>query len=151
MHVRSSIKAIITQNNQVLFIKKKDRNGFYYLLPGGGQEHGEAIPDALKRECQEEVMVDVEVGQLLFVRDYIGKNHGPKGAHDDFHQIELMFDCTIIGNQTPQNGSSPDSGQVGVEWINLNEIQNYRIFPDLLKQRLRSDNTATNIYLGDVN
>ena len=150
MKIRTSIKAIITQNSSVLFIKKKDANGYYYLLPGGGQEHNEAIPDALKRECLEEVMVDVEIGDLLFVRDYIAKNHNVEDK-TNFHQVELMFACTIKGDQEPQNGPNPDPGQVGIEWIALDEMHSFRIYPSPLKKRLQEQDFTSNLYLGDVN
>ncbi len=37
MPIRPSAKAIIIQHNALLAIKKRDRKGDYYILPGGGQ------------------------------------------------------------------------------------------------------------------
>ena len=39
--IRNSVKAIIIKDEKVLFTKNKDKDGVFYLLPGGGQEHGE--------------------------------------------------------------------------------------------------------------
>ena len=73
--IRNSAKAIIIEGNKLLAIKLVDEEGYWYCLPGGGQEPGEALHDALRRECREEIDAEIEIGDLRFVRDYIGKNH----------------------------------------------------------------------------
>ncbi|MDF2682566.1 MAG: hydrolase [Brevibacillus sp.] len=39
--IRNSAKAVITQNEKILLTKNRDEFGFFYLFPGGGQDHGE--------------------------------------------------------------------------------------------------------------
>jgi 8-oxo-dGTP diphosphatase len=51
--------------NKILLTKNQDDEGYFYLFPGGGQEHGETIHNALLRECMEEVGEEVEIGELL--------------------------------------------------------------------------------------
>ena len=53
--IRNSAKAVIIQNEKILLTKNKDDFGFFYLFPGGGQDHGEELKDAVKRECLEEL------------------------------------------------------------------------------------------------
>ncbi|GAJ98969.1 MutT/Nudix family protein [Geomicrobium sp. JCM 19055] len=55
MKIRNSAKAIIIDDNCVLLTKNEDRDGYFYLFPGGGQEHGETLQQTLIRECREEV------------------------------------------------------------------------------------------------
>lgn len=43
MGIRNSAKAVIIQEGKLLAIKKQDKEGYYYILPGGGQEHGENL------------------------------------------------------------------------------------------------------------
>lgn len=94
MHIRNSAKAVIQKEGHVLLTKNIDAEGIFYLFPGGGQEHGEVLVQTIKRECLEETDYQVIVGELLHIREYIGKNH--EHAHDrDFHQIEFYFVCTI--------------------------------------------------------
>ena len=73
--VRVSVKALIMEEGQVLCNKYQKNGHVYYGLPGGGQNLGEPLPIALKRECLEEISTEVEVGRLRFVRDYIAQNH----------------------------------------------------------------------------
>jgi 8-oxo-dGTP diphosphatase len=54
-----SVKALIPDDNGK-FLMVKENNGIWDL-PGGRLENGEAILDALKRECLEEIGVNVEI------------------------------------------------------------------------------------------
>lgn len=55
MAIRNSAKAIIIQDDELLALKMEDKDGYYFILPGGGQEHGENLHETLKRECKEEM------------------------------------------------------------------------------------------------
>ena len=105
--IRNSAKALIIHDGRLLCTRNEDARGIFYLLPGGGQEPGETIPEALQRECREEIGTVVEVGPLTFVRDYIGKNH-EFAAHDaDVHQIEYMFAATCPPTRGSERAASP--------------------------------------------
>jgi ADP-ribose pyrophosphatase YjhB (NUDIX family) len=88
---RNSAKALIIEDNRLLAIQHAGVSGQYHALPGGGQRPFETLTDALKRECIEELGVHVDVGDLLFIREYIGKNHEFAEKDGDAHQIEFYF------------------------------------------------------------
>jgi ADP-ribose pyrophosphatase YjhB (NUDIX family) len=89
-HVRVAVKAIVMRDGQLLVTRNVDAQGFFFLVPGGGQEHGEPLPVALQREVMEEVGVPIEVHDLVLVRDYIARNH-EFAQESDAHQLELFF------------------------------------------------------------
>lgn len=150
--IRNSAKAIIIKNGKLLCTKNKDQFGIFYLLPGGGQKAFETIVDALKRECREEISARIKVNDILFVRDYIGKNHEFAEWDSEDHQIEYMFDCEIIDNTEIKKGETPDNMQIGISWINLNELKEYRIYPKILKEYISEKGIIKDkTYLGDVN
>lgn len=150
--IRNSAKAIIIKNGRLLCTKNKDDWGFFYLLPGGGQEPSENLHEALKRECMEEISARIEIKDILFVRDYIGKNHEFAEWDADMHQVEYMFECSILNEEELKNGSIPDGAQVGFEWLDINILNNYRIYPSLLKEYLgEKGKTVDKIYIGDIN
>ena len=154
MRIRNSAKAIIIQGDKVLLTKNQDNDGYFYLFPGGGQEHGETLQQALIRECMEEVGQQVEIGELLHVREYIGKNH--EYASDDFdvHQVEYYFISKIV-NETKDNiePSNPDSHQVGIEWVPISDLPEYRVYPKTLRKYIIKylKGVKSPVYLGDIN
>ena len=150
--IRNSAKAIIIEGEKILFTKNKDHLGFFYLLPGGGQEREENLTEALKRECMEEITAEISVGDIKFIREYIGKNHEFAEWDSEIHQIEYMFECKLLGNNELKNGIVPDSMQVGLEWIELSRLGEYRIYPSALKGVINEDGTFKDrVYLGDTN
>jgi len=150
--IRNSAKAIIIKDKKILLTKNEASFGVFYLLPGGGQEAGESIVDALKRECLEEISVEVTVLDIRYVRDYIGKNHEFTNWDSEVHQIEYMFICSVNSGFEAKNGIVPDTMQIGVEWIDLKYLDECRIYPKILKSLISDDGSLNGeIYLGDVN
>lgn len=151
-HIRTAARALIILNDKVLAIKMRDRTGVFYILPGGGQRHGETLRDGLVRECLEEIGTEVEVGELLYVREYIGKNHEFRNSHHAFHQVENVFRCTLPDPDGIGPGTELDKKQVGVEWIPLNDLQNRRFLPEVIKPFFSESGFDPSArYLGDVN
>lgn len=146
--IRNSIKAIIIRDRQVLLIKNLDTDGFWYVFPGGGQNAGEDMLTALRRECFEETAISITVGPLRVVREYIGRNHEFSESDGDVHQVEFYFECGLVPGSEPRNGEMRDTNQVGVEWVSLDRLGSVRIYPKFFQKGL-GDFRA--IYLGDVN
>jgi 8-oxo-dGTP diphosphatase len=147
--VRTSTKAVIIQNNALLVILGRGEAGDeYYYLPGGGQEKFETLEDALKRECLEEIDVRVIVGDLIFVRDFIARNHKFTASEPNFHQIDFFFECSLEPGEIPKNGSIPDTTQQSVHWLPLSELETANLYPKALKPALLA---RDRVYLGDVN
>ncbi len=148
--VRVSPKAVIIENGRLLAVHMDGSKGEYYMLPGGGHEPGETLEDTVRRECIEEIGCDVELGRVLWVRDYIEKNHEFADIRPGFHQLEIMFECSLRGE--PNMASTGDTRQIGLAWIPLGEIEQWPFWPKVLRSRLMAglpDEKAE--YLGDVN
>jgi ADP-ribose pyrophosphatase YjhB (NUDIX family) len=151
--IRNSIKAIIIREGKILLTKNKDKWGYFYLLPGGGQKHKENMVDALQRECLEEINSKVKIIDLVYVREYIGKNHEFAEWDKEVHQIEYMFQCDLKGSRSLDIGSSPDAWQEDIEWIPLINLKKVRLYPSILKDLITKKGylNRDKIYLGDIN
>ena len=135
--VRNSVKAIIIKNDKLLCIRKSDNDGYYYLLPGGGQEKNETFIETVKRECFEEIGAEIKVLKFLYIREYIGKNHEFKNT-DNNHQVEFMFECELVSEPNTNNANNIDDGQNGIEWIDINKSNEYRVYPKILLERIKN-------------
>jgi 8-oxo-dGTP pyrophosphatase MutT (NUDIX family) len=150
--IRNAAKALIIRDSHLLVITKRDAHGVWYLLPGGGQKHGETLEQALVRECLEEIGAVVKVHNLVFVREFIGKNHLNKCTDVEWcklvHSIDFIFACSIPDDYIVGNGKLPDDGQEKVEWLPIPKLNEYRIYPSTLKDLLINQNNQ--VYIGDV-
>ena len=151
-HIRSAARAIIICNGCLLATKMRDHRGVYYILPGGGQQPGETMEDAVRRECLEEVGLKVKVLKLLYVREYIGKNHDFSPRHAAFHQIEHVFECEVDDPAGACPGSETDNHQIGVNWLSLEAFASIRFYPEAIKAYIKPDGVNfPSLYLGDCN
>lgn len=152
--IRNSAKAVIIEGTKILLTKNRDEQGYFYLFPGGGQEHGETLENTVKRECLEEVGRRVEVKQLVHLREYIGKNHEYTDFDRHVHQIEMYFICQLqqegLTQLVPTN---PDAHQVGMEWLPIENLLDYRIYPKAIRSVIQdlAKGRPTEVYMGDVN
>lgn len=150
--IRNSAKAIIIADGRLLTMRAKDAVGDWYLLPGGGQEPHESLEEALTRECLEEANVHVHIGPLRFIREYFFNNHEFAKEDPDVHQVEFMFVCTLERGEVPQIGHIPDKDQIGIEWLNLAELERYRLYPQTMRKYLMHiEDSNIPVYLGDIN
>jgi ADP-ribose pyrophosphatase YjhB (NUDIX family) len=150
--VRTAARALIIKDRKLLLVKNKDREGVWYMLPGGGQIKNHTLAETLHRECLEETGYKISMGPLVLVREYISNNHEFKNADPDFHQIDLIFRCTLAEEEaiTP---TEMDIRQTGVEWVKLDKLKELRVYPAVLKECFDENDfiPRENIFLGDVN
>ena len=155
--LRNSAKAVIIEDGRLLVIVNGGDNGRYYILPGGGQVGGETLHHALRRECLEEIGADVEIGELLYLREYIGRNHEFAVDDGDAHQVEFMFACRLKTRPSHDSATGPDRWQIGLEWVPLDKLEDSPFYPQSLRPSLRANGHQSTqagdrlIYLGDVN
>ena len=79
--IRTSAKAVIIQNGKLLAIKLNDGKEEWYILPGGGQDSEEMLPQTVEREVREEAGIEIKCRDLLFVIEGV---HG-----ESFHRIDF--------------------------------------------------------------
>jgi 8-oxo-dGTP pyrophosphatase MutT (NUDIX family) len=133
--LRYAAKAIIIREGRILCLKKVGDIGTFFVLPGGGQNPGELLPDTVKRECREELGAAVEVGRLRYVQEYVGDNHDFRKVHKGRHFVNMYFEVRLL--EPPETHAlAPDDGQVGLEWLEVPRLAGMAFFPRALAARL---------------
>ena len=66
---KQSVRAIIINGDKLLAMKRNKFGAQYYMLIGGGMKIGESPEQALQREIDEEIGVQVSGARLVFVED----------------------------------------------------------------------------------
>ncbi|MEG2290641.1 MAG: NUDIX domain-containing protein [Clostridium sp.] len=140
--IRNSAKALIIKDGKMLASKINDNGDIFYIMPGGGQDTGELLTDAVKRECAEEMGIVVEPKSLEFVVEGL---HG-----ESFHRVDLVFLCDYIG-EIKNAEIHGDKNQIGFEWLSIENLMNEPLYPSKLRSQIIHlfNNEKTDVYLGD--
>lgn len=140
--VRTSAKAVILRGSEVLLMEVSDGKENWFILPGGGQNAGELLPQTVAREVAEELGVSVTVGDLAFVIE------GAQG--ESFHRVDLVFWCRYEGDlpDAPHHG---DTGQVGARWVPVGTLLDAPLYPSRLRRAIldRAQRKPGAVYLGN--
>ena len=64
--MRMSSRCILIENRNVLLIYRERDGEKYYVFPGGGIEEGETKEACIKRECKEELGIDIEIKKYVY-------------------------------------------------------------------------------------
>jgi ADP-ribose pyrophosphatase YjhB (NUDIX family) len=130
IRVRGS--ALIIEREAVLLVEFHDENGLHYNLPGRGVEHGESLLQTVKREAREEASVDIEVGEVAFLYEYVPHlNHDKYGS---VHSLTTIFDCSLREGETSEMPKERDQNQTGVKWVPLDELHTIVLYPNLREE-----------------
>jgi 8-oxo-dGTP diphosphatase len=90
--VRLRAAGVLIENDEILLVKMLGlgKEGVFWAPPGGGIEFGESIAAGLIREFKEETGLEVEVGLLVCVHEYI---------EPPLHAVELFYSVRRVGGQ----------------------------------------------------
>ena len=131
MAVRNSAKAIVVNDGKILVNRCISKFGEYYALPGGGQHTGEMLNETVKRELLEETGYSVVPLRLSGIYERISV-----GRHDaNAHKIYFIFLCKL-GPEPKRAPTETDRFQIGLEWIDIKEIQRKNLFPRAIRDNI---------------
>lgn len=106
---------IVNERREVLLLlRKKAPEAEQWTIPGGTVEWFESCEDAIRRECREEVALDIKIEKLLTVVDHIVEA-------DAAHWVSLEYLATITSNCAPviEEAESRE-----MKWFSLDALPN---------------------------
>jgi 8-oxo-dGTP diphosphatase len=137
MRVRAA--GLLRVSGSILLVEHEKAGRAYWLLPGGGVRAGERAADALRRELREELSVDCDVKELLFVVEAIGD--------DGKHLIQPTYEVEVRDATRLRIGEDRRVRRFG--FFGEGELEPLDIYPDI-KSELRGllkNGTLTDRYL----
>ena len=140
--IRNAAKALIIKDNKMLAIKISDGKEEWYIMPGGGQDVEELLPDAVCREVSEELGLHIEVKDLVFAIEGL---HG-----EDSHRVDLVFLCEYKGRIESAVLQS-DTNQVGYDWLDIRTLNIAPLYPSKLRRQIMNlyEGKEYSVYLGN--
>lgn len=140
--IRNAAKALIIHEDKMLAIKISDGKEAWFIMPGGGQDAEELLPDTVCREVAEELGLLVEVKDLAFVIEGL---HG-----ENFHRVDLVFRCQCTG-QMENAVLQADTNQVGYAWLDIKTLNTTPLYPSKLRRQIMNlhEGKAYQVYLGN--
>ncbi|HNQ89153.1 MAG TPA: 8-oxo-dGTP diphosphatase MutT [Verrucomicrobiota bacterium] len=121
---------LVFKDGRVLVTRRRPRDtlGGLWEFPGGKCERGETFSQALRRELQEELTIDVDVGPHV---DTIDHDYPDCRVHIEFYRCRL------------RSGEPKAIGCAALAWVTAEELRHYPMPPAdaRLLKRLWNDPT----------
>lgn len=133
--------AIIMADNKILTLKYNYNGNLLYALPGGNLEFGEKLEVALKRELEEEIGLEIEVQDLLFLAEV----HQPN--KDSLH---CVFKAKIVSGKPELNPQ--ETTALEICWIPIENLEENNLYPNIkiqIKEHFVEDKDHQ-VFLGEI-
>ena len=120
-HIVTSVVAVIIDEQERVLLTRRSIPPFkdMWVMPGGKIDLGEPIATALRREVDEEVGLEVEVGSLIDVFEHLTP------GEENCHYVILFYRCKPVHYDLTHN---PDE-VAEASWVPRHELAAYRM-PD---------------------
>lgn len=118
---RLRVAGIIQRDDAILMVRHEKDGSSYWLLPGGGVDRGETLHEALRREFNEEVTLEVEPGELVTISESIA----PDGSR---HMVQCCFTATVVSGKV---ALGVDERVVEARFVTADELADLEVRPPL--------------------
>lgn len=120
------VGGVVWKGDEVLLIQRgKEPNKGHWSLPGGHQEWGETVRQAVAREVREETGVEVEVGDLIDVIDAIIPAAGERVGH---HFTLIDFRCDWVSGEAIAGDDA-----AAVAWARPGDLGKFNLWDETLR------------------
>ena len=130
------VAGVLIHENRLLVMT--DERSPYYYLPGGRVSMNEESTMAIKREIKEELDVEVEATQLLWiVENFLVEQQ----SQEQFHEIGMYYLLQLTEEDILKRGQEFIMNEGGYKklsflWLPLEKIKHLNIYPLFLKERI---------------
>lgn len=134
------VSAIIYNSDKTKILLFTGNDSNFYMLPGGKVKELEKSTDAIKREIKEEIGFENLDFELAGISEEIVKNN-----NENIQQITLTYRCIYNGEITKETFKSIEADWINLKWVNVNEIEQYKIHPQNIQIMVKDYNTIKHL------
>lgn len=135
LNIRTSALIYNKDKRKVLLFNVEGNN--FYMLPGGRMEMLEESKDAIKREIKEELgWNNLEFSFLAVSEEFVNA----KGYNCE--QINFIYETIYNDEITKEEFKGLDGDWINFKWIDISNIDEYKIFPVEIKDIILGKNDS---------
>ena len=141
MKIRPSIA--IVEEGKILLMRYEYNGESLYNLPGGNAEEMETLADILARELEEELQIEVKVGNFILTGETIQEENKKTTLH-------VVFEGKITKGAPVLNPK--ETSALEICWLPLAQISEINMYPHVgaeLRKHFLNKNLG-NAYLGRI-
>lgn len=137
MAIRLAAKALVIHDGKILLNQCRGRNKrIYYAFPGGGQNPGETLEEAVAREVLEETGLSVRFERFVALYEEIMTDPVLQARYPEhFHKSYHFCRCSLI-DRAPETPQEMDQNQEASVWIPLETATSLPLYPARIRQWL---------------
>ncbi|MCK1997587.1 NUDIX hydrolase [Psychrobacillus psychrodurans] len=128
------VAGLIMKDNKLLIMQDKGQPYFY--VPGGRIKMNEKSEDAVKREIQEELGVEVNVNRMLWINENFFKE---VTYEEQFHEVCFFYLVELKDNEHLKGNEFvvDEEGKIHTYyWKTLDEIKYINLYPQFLREKI---------------
>ncbi|MEK4085407.1 ADP-ribose pyrophosphatase YjhB, NUDIX family [Paenisporosarcina quisquiliarum] len=128
------VAGLIVKDNKLLIMQDKGQPYFY--VPGGRIKMNEKSVDAVKREIQEELGVEVNVDRMLWINENFFKE---ETSEEQFHEVCFFYLVELKENEDLKGNEFvvDEEGKIHTYyWKTLDEIKYINLYPQFLREKI---------------
>ena len=132
------VSGILIVNNKLLTTKYGVDK---YCLPGGYVEIGETSSEAIKRELEEELQVEINVDKFLGIAENFFVNFKKEKTHGlEFYYLSSFKNKTDINFNDYELIENDKNGIVkhSFKWLDIKNIDNFNLVPPSIKNAIKN-------------
>ena len=108
----TTVAGVIRNEKGEVLCTLRDQGKYEYVslkweFPGGKVEEGETQQQTLTRELQEELEIEVEIGDFFYQVEH---------DYPDFHLSMAVYDCTLLSKEMKMNVHK------GIKWLPADQL-----------------------------
>ena len=116
------VGALIVEDGRILLVRRgKEPLKGDWSLPGGVQETGETLAEAVRREVREETGLEIEPQSVAIVFDRIIRDAQGRA---EYHYVLVDYLCKRLSGELRPGDDVDDA-----RWVSRAELESYEIVP----------------------